>query len=85
MNFYLIFVNFKYIMNIYIENELLNFQNIVKEISLKVILELIINFVKKIQIILNELQGLNGLKTLLNKLKVILIDKEVVQIIKKKT
>ena len=72
-------------MNIYIENELLNFQNIVKEISLKVILELIINFVKKIQIILNELQGLNGLKTLLNKLKVILIDKEVVQIIKKKT
>ena len=65
-------------MNIYIENELLNFQNIVKEISLKVILELIINFVKKIQIILNELQGLNGLKTLLNKLKVILIDKEVV-------
>ena len=72
-------------MKIYIENELLNFQNIVKEISLKVILELIINLVKKIQIILNELQGLNGLKTLLNKLKVILIDKEVVQIIKKKT
>ena len=65
-------------MNIYIENELLNFQNIVKEISLKVILELIINFVKKIQIILNELLGLNGLKTLLNELKVILIDKEVV-------
>ena len=65
-------------MKIYIENELLNFQNIVKEISLKVILELIINFVKKIQIILNELQGLNGLKTLLNELKVILIDKEVV-------
>ena len=72
-------------MKIYIENELLNFQNIVKEISLKVILELIINFVKKIQIILNELQGLHGLKTLLNKLKVILIDKEVGQIIKKKT
>ena len=65
-------------MKIYIENELSNFQNIVKEISLKVILELIINFVKKIQIILNELQGLNGLKTLLNELKVILIDKEVV-------
>ena len=63
-------------MKIYIENELSNFQNIVKEISLKVILELIINFVKKIQIILNEL--LNGLKTLLNELKVILIDKEVV-------
>ena len=72
-------------MKIYIENELSNFQNIVKEISLKVILELIINFVKKIYIILNELQGLNGLKTLLNKLKVILIDKEVGQIIKKKT
>ena len=65
-------------MKIYIENELSNFQNIVKEISLKVIRELIINFVKKIQIILNELQGLNGLKTLLNELKVILIDKEVV-------
>ena len=65
-------------MKIYFENELLNFQNIVKEISLKVILELIINFVKKIQIILNELLGLNGLKTLLNELKVILIDKEVV-------
>ena len=65
-------------MKIYIENELSNFQNIVKEISLKVILELIINFVKKIQIILNELLGLNGLKTLLNELKVILIDKEVV-------
>ena len=65
-------------MKIYIENELSNFQNIVKEISLKVILELIINFVKKIQIILNELQGLNGLKALLNELKVILIDKEVV-------
>ena len=65
-------------MKIYIENELLNFQNIVKEISLKVILELIINFVKKIQIILNEFLGLNGLKTLLNELKVILIDKEVV-------
>ena len=66
-------------MKIYIENKLsIYFQNIVKEISLKVILELIINFVKKIQIILNELQGLNGLKTLLNELKVILIDKEVV-------
>ena len=65
-------------MKIYIENELSNFQNIVKEVSLKVILELIINFVKKIQIILNELLGLNGLKTLLNELKVILIDKEVV-------
>ena len=65
-------------MKIYIENELSNFQNMVKEISLKVILELIINFVKKIQIILNELLGLNGLKTLLNELKVILIDKEVV-------
>ena len=65
-------------MKIYIENELSNFQNIVKEISLKVILELIINFVKKIQIILNELQGLNGLKTLLNEFKVILINKEVV-------
>ena len=65
-------------MKIYIENELSNFQNIVKEISLKVILELIINFVKKIQIILNELLGLNGLKTLLNELKVTLIDKEVV-------
>ena len=65
-------------MKIYIENELSNFQNIVKEISLKVILELIINFVKKIQIILNELQGLNGLKTLFNELKVILIDEEVV-------
>ena len=62
-------------MKIYIENELSNFQNIVKEVSLKVILELIINFVKKIQIILNELLGLNGLKTLLNELKVILIDK----------
>ena len=65
-------------MKIYIENELSNFQNIVKEISLKVILELIINLVKKIQIILNELLGFNGLKTLLNELKVILIDKEVV-------
>ena len=65
-------------MKIYFENELLNFQNIVKEISLKVIFELIINFGEKIQKSLNELQGLNGLKTLLNELKVVLIDKEVV-------
>ena len=65
-------------MKIYFENELLNFQNIVKEISLKVIFELIINFAEKIQKILNELQGLNRLKTLLNEFKVVLIDREVI-------
>ena len=65
-------------MKIYIKNELSNFQNIVKEISLKVIFELIINFAEKIQKILNELQGLNRLKTLLNEFKVVLIDREVI-------
>ena len=49
-------------MKIYIENELLNFQNIVKEISLKVIFELIINFVEKIYKSLNEFVGYKNLK-----------------------
>ena len=36
-------------MKIYIKNELSNFQNIVKEISLKVIFELIINFAENLE------------------------------------
>ena len=67
-----------FINSIDIENELLNFKNIVKKVIEGYIFELIINFVEKIQIILNGLQGLSGLETLLNKLKVVLIDPQVV-------